>query len=624
MRSVRIGIFIGRAWLILAFLIAALAAPAKADTPALGYTKIEQAELSSLSGMRQVQLPHRLNSKDFDPEGGLVRYTLLLDLPTPIDTSLSIFVPKLALSGNVQVNGKFFASCGSGSLMNLRCLNRPYLFTPPPDFWKPGLNKITFEIYATGRQSNGLSAITVGNVDVLESVFYRLPHWLKVDLLMGLTWLSALLGLLALVASSFLKKDSVYFWFGTASIVNAATNVALLSTHPIVDMQWFNWFVFSSRFVSVPLMLMMFVAFFDKLSPKFRNTSLAYIVVSIGLIAISSNNKLMVAILYLPSILTGCVMLLWLAHLTWKSKQLKHTIAVVLMFVMAIAGVSDWLRLSSSSAFEGTYLISYAFSGVMVALGTVLMGLMAHALVEHQELRTQLESRVMDRTAELIKTHELLLTTEVERSKEQERTRLLQDMHDGFGHQLVIARMMSQKKIMSQSDLTNLLDECISDLYLVVDTISNNTKSLSDALVDLKFRTEKRLFGTAVEFHWKFQLEELPEISHKIILQILRILQEAMSNSLKHANAENICIVAVYIPNVELMISVSDDGRGMNEGARTGSGLNNMKTRARNMSAELVFCTREVGSEVTFRMPFDEKSRLALWASPRHTPPSNI
>ena len=163
-----------------------------------------------------------------------------------------------------------------------------------------------------------------------------------------------------------------------------------------------------------------------------------------------------------------------------------------------------------------------------------------------------------------------------------------------------------------------------SDLYLVVDTISNNTKSLSDALVDLKFRTEKRLFGTAVEFHWKFQLEELPEISHKIILQILRILQEAMSNSLKHANAENICIVAVYIPNVELMISVSDDGRGMNEGARTGSGLNNMKTRARNMSAELVFRTREVGSEVTFRMPFDEKSRLALWASPRHTPPSNI
>jgi signal transduction histidine kinase len=624
MRSAGMGFSMGQLWLILAFfLIAAPAAHASADIAALSYTKIEQAELSSLAGVRQVKLPHMLSNQDFAPQGSLVRYTLLYDLQAPVDTSLGIFVPKLALSGHVLVNGKLFASCEPGKLENLRCLSRPYLFTPPPDFWKPGLNQITFEIYATGGQSNGLSSVTVGDVGVLDTVFYHLNYWLKVDLLMGLTWLSAVLGVLSLVVSRILKNDAVYLWFGIASLANAAANLAFLDTKSSINIQWYNWFIFSSRFVSSQMFLMMFAAFFDKLSPKLRNASIAYMLLSILLVALSNNSRLLVSIIYLPVMFSGSALLFWMAYSAWKIKNLKHIAALVLMFLLFLAGLSDWLRLTSASAFEGVYFIPYALSGVMLVFGGLLLALMARALVDYQALSNELELRVEHRTAELNKLHEYLLNKEVEQSKEQERTRLLQDMHDGFGSQLVVARMMSKRNSLSQSDLTNLLDDCISDLHLVVDTISNDGKTLSEALVDLRYRTQTRIFSSDIKFHWYLHLDEFSEIPHQIILQILRIVQEAISNSIKHANAKNIWIVVAYVPNVELKVSVSDDGVGTNPEARAGRGLNNMKTRAKSIGAELVLDSFEIGSDVTFCMPFDEKSRLALLASPRHRPTSS-
>ena len=603
----------GPFWLILALLIAA---PAAAETTEVGYTKIEQAELSSMAGTRQVQLPHMLNSKDFAPEGGLVRYNMILELPTHLKAGeaqipLGIFVPKLALSGNVYVNGRFFAACEPGQLMYLRCLSRPYLFTPPPDFWKPGLNKITFEIYATKGQSNGLSAVTVGNFEMLDTVFYRLQYWLKVNLLMGLAWLSTVLGLLSLVVSRILKKDTVYLWFGMASLANAAANFALSDTKPIINIQWFNWFIFSARFLSAQMFLMMFAAFFNKLSPKLRNASIAFMLLSVTLVALSNNNRLLVSIIYLPVFLTGCTLLFWTAYSVWKIRRLDHVAALVLMFLLFLAGLSDWLRLTSASAFEGVYFIPYALSGVMVVFGGLLLALMAHALVDHQALSNELELRVEHRTAELNKLHKYLLNTEVEHSKEQERTRLLRDMHDGFGSQLVFARMMSQKNTLSQTDLTTILDDCISDLHLVVDTISNEGRSLSDALLDFRFRIQMRVFSSEIKFHWEFDLYEFYEIPHQKTLQILRILQEAVSNSIKHANAKNIWIVAAYEPNIELKVSVSDDGFGENLKAHAGRGLKNMKTRAKSINSDLVIVFSETGSHVTFRMPFDRSKDAA-------------
>jgi signal transduction histidine kinase len=561
--------------------------------------KVERASLQSLSGTRVVSLPHMLASTDFAPEGGTVTYTLQIDLPQTPPASLGIYVPKMALSGHVYVNGHRFTSCERGELKDVRCLHRPYLFSTPASIWQPGRNEISFEIYASARQSNGLSTVWLGDVNVLDRSFYRFRYWLQVDLLSGLTWLSAVLGVLAIAVGIVLRKDSVYLWFGLTSTANALANAGVFLSKPFMETQWFNWFVFTGRFLSVPFVLLMFAAFFDKLKPWVRNLVVTYTLLGVVLIGLSGSNRTVVIALYAPLMLAGLLMPLLLSFWTWKTRQLKHLAATGLISLIMVASVHDWLRLTGASAFEGMYWIPYAYSGVLFMYGGMLLGLLAYALVQSQELSANLEARVIERTEELKAVHRQLMDIEVERSKTQERERMLQDMHDGFGSQLVIAKMMTEQKKMSQDSLALLLQECIVDLHMVVDTLGNREDYLSNAFIDFKFRTEQRLAGIGIQMHWNLQLEKAPEISQQTVLQILRITQEALNNALKHAQAMNIWIEAIYKPeSAQLTVRVCDDGVGLNALPLSGRGLNNMKSRARAIKANLSISNIQPGTEI--------------------------
>lgn len=65
-----------------------------------------------------------------------------------------------------------------------------------------------------------------------------------------------------------------------------------------------------------------------------------------------------------------------------------------------------------------------------------------------------------------------------------------------------------------------------------------------------------------------------------MILQLLRITQEAVTNAIKHAQAKNITVSAVFDAQAGLTLSIADDGVGFSGSVKSGRGLNNMKKRA--------------------------------------------
>ncbi|MGA1677546.1 MAG: hypothetical protein ACO377_14115, partial [Pseudomonadales bacterium] len=70
----------------------------------------------------------------------------------------------------------------------------------------------------------------------------------------------------------------------------------------------------------------------------------------------------------------------------------------------------------------------------------------------------------------------------------EERTRLMANLHDGLGSQLASARLGLEHVTLDTERIRMLLDECLSDLHLVVDTMNNNDGSLADALRFLRHR----------------------------------------------------------------------------------------------------------------------------------------
>ena len=83
-------------------------------------------------------------------------------------------------------------------------------------------------------------------------------------------------------------------------------------------------------------------------------------------------------------------------------------------------------------------------------------------------------------------------------------------------------------------------------------------------------------------------------------LQILRILQEALTNCIKHSDASKICIAANHNPaNGETRLSVQDNGASFNLAAiKSGRGLANMKRRAADIGARLAIHADSTGTEV--------------------------
>ena len=202
-----------------------------------------------------------------------------------------------------------------------------------------------------------------------------------------------------------------------------------------------------------------------------------------------------------------------------------------------------------------------------------------------------------------------LRVAERERLRAEERERLLADMHDGLGSQLATARLKVERSELSQPEVVELLRECMADLHLMVDTLREDTHSFADALADYRFRTERRLSGRSLQMVWSLSVEHMPPLQQRVLLELLRIIQEAINNAVRHAEASQLEITAHFDPFTGLNIEITDDGVGLPEPLVVRRGVNNMHRRARAIGAHLELGPRtdgHRGTSVSLRLTRDE------------------
>lgn len=237
---------------------------------------------------------------------------------------------------------------------------------------------------------------------------------------------------------------------------------------------------------------------------------------------------------------------------------------------------------------------------------------------EHAELQarlTRLQSQARATHVELKATELALLQArlQAEQSRQQERESVMLNLHDGLGSQLATARLRALWGELSQDDLVLLLDECMADLHLVVDTLGSNEGDLGRALRLLRNRTQNRLQGAGIETQWLLSVDDAPALSPVLLTNVLRVLQEALTNALKHAKARHITVFCDYQPSqATLLMQVIDDGQGISQEALTrmaadpgaldtaGKGLQNLRQRARRVGGDLQVRQRSPGTEIEF------------------------
>jgi len=217
-------------------------------------------------------------------------------------------------------------------------------------------------------------------------------------------------------------------------------------------------------------------------------------------------------------------------------------------------------------------------------MGTPLVEHFIDVLREAEIARAELETRVREREQLLKRNFERLRESERIKAEGQERQRIMQDMHDGLGSQLMSSLMLVARGALSNEQVAQILRESIDDMRLAIDALAAEETDLGSALGNLRYRIEPRLRAAGIELAW--DARNLPEsigLHPDAVLPILRIVQEALNNALKHSGARvaRVTFDTTRVGDADYLdIRVADNGRGMSTEGVGGRGLLNMRNRA--------------------------------------------
>jgi signal transduction histidine kinase len=209
----------------------------------------------------------------------------------------------------------------------------------------------------------------------------------------------------------------------------------------------------------------------------------------------------------------------------------------------------------------------------------------------------------------------------------EERERIARELHDGMAQLLgylnikvITSRLMLKKNQMETADQHLLqLEEAIrnlsNDVYEAV--LSLKTTGQDDAnlttTLNNKFTTEfSRFSSLPVEFTFDPAVETLP-LTAETELQLLRIVQESLSNIRKHASA-TLVQINIQIKGSVLELRVSDNGWGFDPedvqtDHRSHFGLSTMRERAETIKARFNLDSKlGDGTRITVQLPLKETS----------------
>jgi signal transduction histidine kinase len=294
-------------------------------------------------------------------------------------------------------------------------------------------------------------------------------------------------------------------------------------------------------------------------------------------------------------------------QLTLRERNWNHALILAgIVFTMG-TGLHDWLVVSGRLGYDPVPWLGYGPPVMLAAMVTALGGRYFHALDEAARLNRELEQRVANKTHELQQHYERISLLERAAAVADERDRLMRDMHDGVGSQLITLQHALEKGRFDNRQAADLVRECIDDLRLVIDSLDAGAQSMTDALANLRFRVAPRLAQAGIASTWDMQAPQM-RLAPDVVLQLLRVLQEALTNVLKHSGAKNVHVTWRLDAGQALAtLQIDDDGHGLPGDVTPGSrGLANMRQRAQRIGATLQVHSSERGTRVSTTLPVPE------------------
>ncbi len=256
------------------------------------------------------------------------------------------------------------------------------------------------------------------------------------------------------------------------------------------------------------------------------------------------------------------------------------------------------------------FAVNLVFNKAFKAIALIVEGLKAIEQGDYQQKLPAFATQEYDDIAKTINHMTAVLAAAYQENKalalhsleiqEEERRHLSQELHDELGQSLTAIKVMAVTAKNPKAEIGQIADAVIE----ICDHLINVVRSMMRNLHPLVL-TELGLKATLEDFvnHWSQRspslvltlncANEVDEMAQKITIQLFRIVQECVTNIVRHAQATEASIELHITPDKRLQLQISDNGQGCDmENLKTGFGLLGMRERVHSLGGTLAITTQ--------------------------------
>ncbi|MBS0341509.1 MAG: histidine kinase, partial [Proteobacteria bacterium] len=568
---------------------------------------------------------------DHPGQGGRATYRIVLP-PHAQAQPMALLFSRVGNQVEVRVNGGLVQHWGELGDPEFDAAKHPVMAALPAALLRSDRpNELRVDVTIQPQRLGGLSVVLYGPRDEIEAIYDSNRRWRELAMLVfavGLLGTGVFTGVLWVR-----QRLPMYGWFGLG---------ALLGMMRIIERAWpdaplpWPWLGALAAICYMAHMALMcrFSVLATGPAPRAVDRSIDIAIVASSVLALISYAARKPGLLTLGLVILVPMSLasLWtVARRAWTGGEARAWLLAGALLASIAAGVHDLLaiRLSNASGLHNTWLQHAMFAFVPI-MGWLIAERYSRTAAGFQSLNADLSRRVEEREQQLRAAFEILREQQHHQTVSNERQRIMREIHDGVGSQLVALLNMVARPDAQPQALREHVQHAMDEMRMAVDSLQPANDDLATVLATLRYRLQPRLEAAGIGVVWDVaELPELRELSPQVVMHVQRILLEAFTNVLKHAGATRIVVRARMSEDGTLVtLQIADNGVGFAAAStaaaagrrRGGRGLDNMRSRAAAIGAHLhVHAPVEGGVCITLELQVERGesafSALSQWSS---------
>ena len=549
--------------------------------------------------------------RDHGARDGQARFTLRFSVPTVAaqpDAALespALFLPRVGNAFSVALNGQTLYTVGHVGTRQHDTVKRPYLIALPSALIQAEGNVLQVTIFATAGRAAQLAPMLLGNRSDLEEAYER-ERFVRVQLSAALMWTALILGLMGL-AVWLVQREPMFLSYAIAEL---AWGVRLADMFFIeMPLPWQQWGAGVATVFGVSQLAMthFFLNAVGRWHGPWRRGYLIYVALwcaMVPLIVLGELRELWIAWVALGAVGFVAVAL----FVGWQGFRERHRwrwMFASFVLTATVAGFLD-IRESPDSMYMHPTWTRLVWAGYGLALAALVARRLLLARRAQQSANETLRTALAAQAVELHEANRQRARVELDMAMQQERQRVMRDMHDVLGGRLSGLLSLAGRQGNAAAELQSQVRLAIQELREVVDAMSPFDGNLATMLGSLRPQLERRLALVGIALDWS--VDELPSADSMTPAQVqhLRLLLlEAVTNVARHSQARR-AELSARSRNGIIELQLEDDGVGFDvasvQAVGRGNGLRNMQWRAKVLGAE-IHTVCGVGTTLTLRLP---------------------